>query len=158
MKISNRVKPNNFFKLNGKNLNIAIVQARFNKQITDKLTQGARRGLQQAGVKPERISLFEAPGSFEIPLICQKLSQSGKYHGIITIGAVIKGETAHFEYISQAAVSGVMQVMLKENLPIALGILTAYNSAQAKARSRGDRANKGYEAALALVEMINKYK
>jgi len=152
------MKLNSFKKLDGKKLNIAIVQARFNREITDKLTKGAVRGLRQAGVKPDKISLFKIPGAFEIPYLCQKLAQAKKYHGIITIGAVIKGQTAHFEYISQAAINGVMQVMLEKELPIALGIITAFNPAQAKARSRDNQANKGYEAALALVEMILNYK
>jgi len=152
------MKSNIFKKLDGRKLNIAIVQARFNSQITDNLAKGARRGLKQAGVGSNKISLFKTPGAFEIPYVCQKLAQTKKYHGIITIGAVIKGETAHFEYISQAAINGVMAVMLKEKLPIALGIITAYNTAQAKARSRDDQDNKGCEAALALVEMINNYQ
>jgi len=152
------MKSNIFAKLNGKNLRLAIVQARFNKEITDNLAQGARRALKQAGVKADKISLFETPGAFEIPLVCQQLAQTRKYHGIITIGAVIKGGTAHFEYISQAAINGVMSVMLKERLPIALGIITTYNLAQAKARCRADQTNKGHEAAMALVETINNYK
>jgi len=152
------MKSNIFAKLNGKNLRLAIVQARFNKEITDNLAQGARRALKQAGVKADKISLFETPGAFEIPLVCQQLAQTRKYHGIITIGAVIKGETAHFEYISQAAINGVMSVMLKERLPIALGIITTYNLAQAKARCRADQTNKGHKAAMALVETINNYK
>ncbi len=152
------MKSNIFAKLNGKNLRIAIVQARFNSQITDNLAEGAARGLKQAGVPAGKISLFKVPGTFEIPLVSQKLARTKKYHGIITIGAVIKGETAHFEYISQAAINGVMEVMLKENLPIALGILTAYDPAQAKERSRDDNDNKGYEAALALVETLNNFK
>ena len=158
MKISNGVKSNIFAKLNGENLKIAVVKARFNQQITDKLTQGALAVLKQTGVKSANISVQETPGSFEIPLVCQKLALTKKYHGIITIGAVIKGVTAHFEYISQAAINGVMEVMLKENLPIALGILTAYDLAQAKERSRNDNNNKGYEAALALVETLNNFK
>ncbi|MDP2708495.1 MAG: 6,7-dimethyl-8-ribityllumazine synthase [bacterium] len=152
------MKSNSFAGLNGKNLRIAIVQARFNPKITDKLTEGARRALKQTGVSGDKIELFKTPGAFEIPLVCQQLARSGKYHGIITIGAIIKGETAHFEYISQAAVSGVMEVMLKEELPIALGIITAYSPAQAKTRSGNDQNNKGFEAALALVEIILNYK
>jgi 6,7-dimethyl-8-ribityllumazine synthase len=152
------MKTNKFSKLDGSKLKIAIVQARFNSQITDSLVRGAMRGLRQAGVSTGKINLFKTPGAFEIPLVCQKLARTRKYHGIITIGAVIKGETAHFDYISQAAISSVMQVMLQENLPIALGIITTYNAGQAKARSRDNQSNKGYEAALALVEMVLKYK
>lgn len=152
------MKSNKFAKLNGKNLKIAIVQARFNREITDKLTQGALSALRQSEVKKQNIAVYETPGSFEIPLVCQKLALTKKYHGIITIGAIIKGETAHFEYISQAAIHGVMSVMLETKLPIALGIITTYNLKQAQARCRLGQTNKGYEAALALVEMILNYQ
>lgn len=148
------MKSNAFTKLNGKNFRLAIVQARFNQTITDKLAGGARQVLEQAGVKSENISLFKTPGAFEIPLVCQKISQIKVYHGIITIGAVIKGETAHFEYISQAAINGVMSVMLKTGLPISLGIITAYSLAQAKVRSGSGTTNKGAEAAKALLEIL----
>lgn len=147
-----------FAKFDGKNLRVAIIQSRFNQTITDKLADGARRALSQAGIKPENIRLFKVPGAFEIPLACQKISQIKAYHGIITIGAVIKGQTAHFEYISQAAINGVMSVMLKTGLPISLGIITAYNLAQAKARSGSGETNKGAEAARALLEMLVNYK
>lgn len=149
------MKSNQFAKLNGRNFRLAIVQARFNQIITDKLANGARQALQQAGVKPENISWFKTPGAFEIPLVCQKISQIKTYHGIITVGAVIKGETAHFEYISQAAINGIMSVMLKTGLPISLGIITAYSLAQTRARCRADKTNKGYEAAMALLEMLD---
>ena len=149
------MKSNVFAELNGKNLCLAVVQSRFNQAITDKLVEGARRALEQNGVKPENISLFKVPGAFEIPLVCQKISQIKKYHGIITIGAVIKGQTAHFEYISQAAINGVMAVMLKIGLPISLGIITVYSLAQARTRCRADKNNKGYEAARALLEMLD---
>lgn len=152
------MKSNIFAKLNGKKLKIAVVKARFNCKITDKLAHGALTALKQAGVKSENISVYQTPGSFEIPLVCQKLARTGKYHGIITIGAIIRGETAHFEYISQSSIGGVMSVMLATKLPIALGIITAYNLRQARARCRDDRTNKGYEAALALVEMILNYQ
>lgn len=114
--------------------------------------------MKQAGVKKENIRVFETPGSFEIPLLCRRLAKTRKYHGIITIGAIIKGKTAHFEYISQAVIGGVMSVMLAADLPIALGIITTYNLNQAEDRCRGDRTNKGYEAAMALMEMIINYK
>ena len=148
------MKSNKFTKFDGRKLRLAIVQARFNQAITDKLADGARQALKQAGVKLENINWFKAPGAFEIPLVCQKISQIKTYHGIITIGAVIKGETAHFEYISQAAINGIMTVMLKTGLSISLGIITAYSLAQARARCRADKTNKGYEAAMALIEML----
>lgn len=152
------MKSNKFTTLNGKSLRLAVVQSRFNQTITEKLAEGARQALKEAGVRPENISWFKVPGTFEIPLICQKISQIKKYHGIITIGAVIKGETAHFEYISQAAINGIMSVMLKTGLPISLGIITAYSLAQARARCRADKTNKGYEAAMALLEILANHQ
>lgn len=139
-------------------MNIAIVKAKFNSDITDNLTKGALKALKQAGLKSDNIKIFEVPGAFEIPYACQRLALSGKYRGIITIGAVIKGETAHFEYISEAAVNGIMRVMLDARLPISLGVITVYNYSQAKARSGNNKENKGYEAAIALVEMMAKCK
>lgn len=152
------MKSNIFTKFSGKNLRLAVVQSRFNQAITEKLAEGARRALKETGVRAENVSWFKAPGAFEIPLICQKISQIKRYHGIITIGAVIKGETAHFEYISQAAINGIMSVMLKTGLPISLGIITVYSLIQARARCRADETNKGYEAARALLETLKNYK
>ncbi len=148
------MKSNTFKKLNGKKLKIAIVQARFNQKITNALTKGAVKALKKSGVSEKDIKIFQVPGSFEIPLTCQKLAGSKKFDGLITIGAVIKGETAHFDYIAKAATDGVMRVMLDQNIPIAFGIITTYDLAQAKARARNNKSNKGYEAAMALVEMI----
>ncbi len=148
------MKSNVFQNLKAGDFSIAIVKAIFNRDITDNLAEGALRALKQAGIKSGNIKIVEVPGAFEIPFACQRLALSGKYRGIITIGAVIKGETAHFEYIASAAVNGIMQVMLETKMPIALGVLTAYNYSQAKQRSRNNKENKGYEAAMALVEMM----
>ncbi len=149
------MKFNTFKKLNAKGLKIAIVQARFNQKITNALTKGAVKALKKSGVSEKDIKMFQVPGSFEVPLICQKLAGSKKFDGLITIGAVIKGETAHFDYIAKAATDGVMRVMLDQNIPIAFGIITTYNLAQAKARARNNKNNKGHEAALALVETLS---
>ena len=149
------MKSNTFKKLNAKGANIAIVQARFNQKITGALIKGALKALKETGAIDKNIKIFQVPGAFEIPLICQKLALTKKFDGIITIGAVVKGETAHFDYIAQATTNGIMQVMLNQNLPIAFGVITTYNLAQAKARARDNEKNKGYEAAMALVEMLS---
>ncbi|MEA3464031.1 MAG: 6,7-dimethyl-8-ribityllumazine synthase [Patescibacteria group bacterium] len=148
------MKTNTFKKLNGKGLKVAITQARFNPKITDALTKGAVKALKGAGVISKDIKIFQVPGSFEIPLICQKLARTKKFDGIITIGAVVKGETAHFDYIAKAAADGIMRVMLDQNIPVTFGIITTYNLQQAKVRAKNNKNNKGHEAALALVEMI----
>lgn len=148
------IKNNTFKKLNGKNLKIAIVQARFNQKITDALAGGAVKALRRSGILDQDVKIAQVPGSFEIPLACQKLAKSKKFDGIITIGAVIKGETAHFDYISKAATDGIMRVMLDENIPISLGVITTYDLKQAKNRAKNNKDNKGYEAAMALLEII----
>lgn len=150
------MKFNTFNKLTVKGLKIAIVQARFNQKITDALAKGAVKALKKSGINDKDIEIFQVPGSFEVPLICQKLAESKKFDGIITIGAIIKGETAHFDYIAKAAVDGVMRIMLDFGIPITFGIITTYDLAQAKARARNNKSNKGYEAGMALVEMISR--
>ena len=148
------MKVNAFGKLNGKGLKIAIVQARFNQKITDELISGAVKGLEESKVLQKDIKIFQAPGSFEIPLICQEAAKTKKFDGIIAIGAVIKGETAHFDYIAKAVADGILKVMLDQNIPIIFGVITTYNLRQAEARAKNNKDNKGYEAALALVETI----
>lgn len=152
------MKINNFKELDGRGMKIAIVQSRFNEKITNGLKNGAISALLESGVKDNDISIYMAPGSFEIPLFCQNLAKVKKVDGIIALGAVIKGETAHFEYVSSGAINGIMSVMLDKNIPIALGILTAYNSKQAHVRSRENKNNKGREAAMALVEFIGSLR
>ena len=148
------MKVNRFKKLTGRGLKIAIVRARFNESITQGLLDGAKEALLETGVKAKNISVFEAPGSVELPLLCQRLARAKKYHGIAALGAVIKGETAHFEHVARLAADGLMAVMLKENLPIAFGVLVTYNLKQAQTRAKNNLGNKGREAALALVEQL----
>jgi len=144
---------NNFFEvLDGQGLRVAIVQARFNREITNDLTAGAMEGLEKC--KVAAAEKFLVPGAFEIPLMCQKLAKTKKFNGIIAIGAVIRGETPHFDYVSKAVTDGVLRVMLDFAVPIAFGVLTANNLAQAAARAQRGEGNKGRETALALVETI----
>jgi len=143
---------NTFQKLDSKELKIAIVQARFNREVTDGLTGGAVKALKETGaVNPE---IFLVPGSFEIPLVCQRLAKTKKFDGIVAIGAVIKGKTAHFDYVAKAVCDGLVKVMLDQSIPIAFGVLVAYDFGQAKERAEDDESNKGYEAAMALVEEL----
>lgn len=148
------MKINKFKRLNGKNLKIAIVQARFNCEITDGLTAGAEKALKESGIKKDDIKIFKVPGSFEIPFACKQLAGIKKFDGLIAIGAVIKGETSHFEHISRAATDGILKVSLNNNIPISFGVITVENMKQAVARSQDNKNNKGYEAALALIELI----
>ena len=131
---------------------IAIIQSEFNEEVTGGLRKGALDVLCERGVK--EILEFKAPGAFEIPLIAKRLAQSGRVDGVICLGCVIKGDTAHFEFISLGATLGIQYASLMTNTPISFGILTTYTDEQAKVRSSDDPHNKGREAALAVLASI----
>lgn len=133
---------------------IALIAAQFNPKICEGLIAGAKGALRLAGVPPSQIDLFRVPGAFEIPLAAKKCALSGKYQGVISLGAVIRGETPHFDYICQAASFGITQAALETGIPIAFGVITANSLDQALARSRRDRYNKGREAAIALLDTV----
>lgn len=134
-------------------LRLALIQSKFNPEVTAGLCEGAKRFLSEKGIQKSQMDLFEAPGAFEIPLLAKSLAKTRRYHGIICLGCVIKGETAHFEWISLGATMGLMQAMLETEVPMSFGILTTYSEAQALDRSRNDAHNKGREAAQACFEM-----
>lgn len=134
---------------------IAIVVSRFNEEVTSGLLRGARAQLGESGVAVPDEAVFQAPGAFEIPLIAQALARTGHFDGVVCLGCVIKGDTAHFEYISNAASLGLMTASLATDVPIAFGILTTYDEAQALKRSRDDADNKGREAAAACLGALN---
>lgn len=133
----------------------ALVAARFNRDVVDKLVQGALGALQQHGVGEDRIDMAWVPGSFEIPLVAERLARSGKYAAIIALGAVIKGETDHYEYVAGPAAQGVAQASLTTGVPVIFGILTCRTEEQALDRAGGKEGNKGADAALAAIEMVN---
>lgn len=147
---------NIFTAMDGRGLRVAVVQARFNRQITDGLANGAMEALEQC--KVTAAEKFLVPGAFEIPLMCQKLAQTKKFDGIIALGAVVRGETPHFDYVSKAVTDGILRAMLDSGVPIAFGVLTVNNLAQAAARAKAGEGNKGGETALALVETIIEIK
>ncbi|AZS21771.1 MULTISPECIES: 6,7-dimethyl-8-ribityllumazine synthase [unclassified Caulobacter] len=131
---------------------IALVVSRFNADIVDGLVLGARAVLEAEGVSLGEEDIVEAPGAFELPLIAQTLAASGRFDGIVCLGCVIKGDTAHFEYISQGVAAGLMTAGLSTGRPISFGVLTTYDEDQALARSREDVDNKGREAAHACLQ------
>jgi 6,7-dimethyl-8-ribityllumazine synthase len=135
----------------------ALVISQFNKEITDGLLKGALAYLKDqkeiTSINSEQ-DIYYAPGAFEIPLIAQKLAESKKYDGIICLGCVIKGDTAHFEFISLGATIGLQMASLKTGVPITFGILTTYTTEQALVRSQENPENKGKEAAMACVESL----
>ena len=135
-------------------LKIAIVAARFNAEITERLIAGAQEALRGLA----EVSLFQVPGAFEIPLAAKQAALSKRFDAIVAIGCVIRGETAHFEYISHVASTGIAQVSLETGVPVTFGVLTVDTDEQAMARSVPGGDNKGYHAAQAAVEMVRILK
>lgn len=136
-------------------IKIAIVASQFNESIVEKLLDHCIKTLKKSGILLENIEVIWVPGAFEIPLMCQKTALSHEVDAIITLGAVIRGDTPHFEYVCEGCVQGIMNVQLKTALPILFGILTCDNEEQAIARSSNDKNNKGYQCAIAAIDMIN---
>lgn len=134
----------------------AVIVSRFNSEVTDGLLLGSRKFLNEQGVNESNIEVLHAPGAFEIPLLAKALAETKRYAGIVCLGAVIKGDTAHFEFISLGATMGVMQAMLETRTPISFGILTTYDDGQAISRSRDDAHNKGREAAAACWDLASQ--
>jgi 6,7-dimethyl-8-ribityllumazine synthase len=136
----------------------AIVAARFNSLIVDALVGGAIDALRRHGVGDDRIDLVRVPGSFEIPLTAQKVAESGRYAAVICLGAVIKGDTDHYDHVAGATTSGIAQAGLTAGLPVIFGVLTCDTLEQAQNRAGGKAGNKGFEAAVTAVEMVNLFK
>lgn len=141
-----------------KSAKIAVVVSKFNNEITGGLLKGALAELKRHSIAEEDIKIIHTPGAFEIPLTAKVLCKSKKYSAVICLGAVIKGETAHFEYISDSVSKAIMQLNMEYNIPVTFGVLTAYTDEQAIKRSSDDENNKGREAASAALEMISLLK
>jgi 6,7-dimethyl-8-ribityllumazine synthase len=137
--------------LDGRGLKFAIVVARFNSEITEKLLTGACEALKKAGAESHQV--FHVPGAFELPLAAKRLAQRGGFDAVIALGAVIRGETPHFDYVAGETARGLQQVALETNVPIAFGVLTTDTYEQAESRAGGDRGNKGYDAAMTAIQM-----
>lgn len=132
----------------------AIVISQFNEEVTSLLLKGSLFALKSHGIKEECITLTYVPGAFEAPLVAKKLASSKIFSAVICLGAVIRGDTPHFEYISQSCSLGIMQASLETGIPILFGILTTNTDAQAEERAKGER-NKGYEVAISALQMAN---
>lgn len=132
-------------------MRFAVVVSRFNERINEGLLDGARATLAEAGYALANEDLIYSPGAFEMPLLAKNLAETGRYDGVICLGSVIKGDTAHFEFISLGAAIGIQQASLLTDVPIAFGILTTYSMDQALVRSAPDAHNKGREAASACL-------
>ncbi len=137
---------------------IGIVCARFNEFITNKLLGGAIDGLVRHGVNDENIDVAWVPGAFELPLIAQKMANSGKYDAVIALGSVIRGSTSHYDLVCNEAAKGIAQVGLQAQIPVMFGVITTENIEQAIERAGSKAGNKGYDCALSAIEMINLIK
>src|SRR3989339_666644 len=141
-----------------KGLKLAIVVARFNDFITGKLLEGALDSFVRHGGALESVRVIRVPGAFEIPLACQKVAASGKYQGVLALGAVIRGSTPHFDYVSSEVSKGVAHVSLATGVPVSFGVLTTDSIEQAIERAGTKAGNKGYDAAVTAIEMANLIK
>ena len=144
-------------KLEAKGKRVAIVVSRFNELVTGRLVSGAIDNLVRHGASDGDISVFKVPGSFEISPLCKKLALSNKYDSVIAIGAVIRGDTPHFDYIAQEVAKGVAMAAMEASVPVVFGVLTTDTLEQALERAGAKAGNKGAEAALSAIEMMSLY-
>jgi len=139
----------------GDGLRIGVALARFNQAVTDQLLAGALDALGHHGVADDAIDVVTVPGAFELPLCVQRLASTGRYDALICLGAVVRGETPHFDYVAGEAARGIGAVARRQDVPVAFGVLTTDTMEQALARAGGARGNKGYEAAVTALEMVH---
>lgn len=144
-------------KISADGFRFAIIVSRFNDFISSKLVEGALDALRRHGGNEEQISLVKVPGAFEIPLAAKKLAESDQFDAIICLGAVIRGSTPHFEYVASEVSKGIALVGLESKIPVTLGVLTTDNLEQAIERAGSKSGNKGWDAAVAAMEMVNLF-
>ncbi len=145
-------------KLQAKGLKLGIVVSRFNNFVSERLLEGALDALTKLGAAETDISVFKVPGSFEIPFLVKKLARSKKFDGIICLGALIRGDTPHFDFLSAEVTKGIAQITMDEGIPCSFGILTVETIEQGIERAGAKSGNKGWDAALSVVEMLNLVK
>ncbi len=139
----------------GARMRIAVVAARFNQAVTSRLVEGAVSALSKHGVASDRTEVAWVPGAFEIPLVAKRLAATGRYDAVIGLGAVIRGETAHFDLVAEQAARGIMDIALETGVPVIFEVLATDDLAQAEARAGGVHGNKGWEAAESAIEMAS---
>ena len=145
-------------RLNAEGFRFALIASRWNDFITARLTEGALDALDRLGAAAESVALYKVPGSFEIPLLALKLAGSQKYDAVICLGTIIRGQTPHFEYIAGAVTKGIAQAGMETGVPVVFGIVTADTLEQAIDRAGVKAGNKGFEAAMSAVELVNLYR
>jgi 6,7-dimethyl-8-ribityllumazine synthase len=145
-------------RLNAEPFSFAIVASRWNEFISNRLVEGALDGLERLGAVQERVAVYRVPGAFEIPLLALRLAESEKFDAVICLGTIIRGQTPHFEYIANEVARGIADAALETGLPVVFGIVTADTVDQAIDRAGVKLGNKGFEAAMTAVELVNLYK
>ena len=145
-------------RLNAEGFRFALIASRWNDFITTRLVEGALDALERLGASENSVELYKVPGSFEIPLLALNLAGSGKYDAVICLGTIIRGQTPHFEYIAGEVTKGIAQAGMQTGVPVVYGIVTADSLEQAIDRAGVKLGNKGFEAAMSAVELVNLYK
>jgi 6,7-dimethyl-8-ribityllumazine synthase len=145
-------------RLNAEGFRFAVVASRWNDFLTSRLVEGALDALERLGADEKMVEVFRVPGSFEIPLLARKLAASGKWDSVVCVGTVIRGQTPHFEYIAAEVTKGIAQAAMETDVPVVYGIVTADTLEQAIDRAGVKAGNKGFEAAMSAVELVNLYK
>ena len=145
-------------KLSAEGFKFGIIVSRFNDFISSRLVEGAMDALLRHGATEEQVSVIRVPGAFEIPLTAKKLAESGRYDAVICLGAVIRGSTPHFDYVAAEVSKGIASVSLESRIPVTFGVLTTDNLEQAIERAGSKSGNKGYDGAMAAIEMVNLFK
>lgn len=145
-------------KLNAEGLKFGLTVSRFNSFISDRLVEGALDALLRHGASEEDIEIVRVPGAFEIPMAAGKMVATGRYDAVICLGAVIRGSTPHFEYVSAEVSKGIAAVSLESGIPVSFGVLTTDNIEQAIERAGTKAGNKGFEAAVGAIEMVNLFR
>lgn len=144
--------------LSAAGLRLGMVCSRFNSFITDRLIEGALDAVKRSGGDPEEVTIFRTPGAFEIPAVVKQVAKSGAFDAVICLGAVIRGATPHFEYIAAEVTKGIAQVQLEVGIPISYGVITPDTLEQAIERAGTKSGNKGFDAAMAAIEMANLFR
>ena len=145
-------------KLDATGLKIAVVVSRFNEMVTERLLAGALGVLERAGAAPDDITVVRVPGSFELPVAAQQLAAGGKFQAVVCLGALIRGETDHYDYLAREVTRGIGEVALRCKIPVTYGVITAESSEQALNRAGLKHGNKGVEAAVSAIEMAALWK
>ena len=142
----------------GSHLRVAVVASRFNEAIVERLVEGAVECLSKHGVPDEYVAVIWVPGAFELPVTAKRVASSGEFDAVVCVGAVVRGDTPHFDYVAGEAARGITDAALETGIPITLGVLTTDTLEQAEERAGGVVGNKGFESALAAIEMANLFE